>query len=123
MIYLDTHTVVWLYDDYRKISQKALKLIEDNELIISDIVKLELHYLFEIQRINTPASALLEYLNKTVGLKINSLNFGLVIEKSLNINWTRDVFDRIIVASAIVDNTILISKDTEILKHYNKAVW
>ena len=56
MIYLDTHVVVWLYAGLtEKLSQKAITLIEDNDICISPIVKLELSYLQEIERIKPSA--------------------------------------------------------------------
>jgi len=47
-IYLDTHVVVWLYSgELSLLSEKACQLIEENELLISPLVLLELQYLFE----------------------------------------------------------------------------
>ncbi|WP_230458629.1 PIN domain-containing protein [Microcystis aeruginosa] len=52
MIYLDTHIVVWLYAGLTaKLSDCAKHLINENELYISPIVRLELQYLYEIGRI------------------------------------------------------------------------
>ena len=52
MIYLDTHVVVWLYSGLTdKFSATAQELINDNETYISPIVRLELQYLFEVQRV------------------------------------------------------------------------
>jgi PIN domain nuclease of toxin-antitoxin system len=41
----------------------------------------------------------------------------------LEISWTRDPFDRIIVANASLENSILVSKDQSILGHYPFARW
>ena len=52
MIYLDTHVVVWLYSGLTdKLTDIAKSLINDNEVYISAIVRLELQYLYEIKRI------------------------------------------------------------------------
>ncbi len=52
LIYLDTHIVVWLYAGLTaKLSDCAKHLINENELYISPIVRLELQYLYEIGRI------------------------------------------------------------------------
>jgi PIN domain nuclease of toxin-antitoxin system len=54
VIYLDTHAVVWLYDDTdKKFSNKAKEEIRNNDLSISQMVRLELQYLYEIGRIKT----------------------------------------------------------------------
>lgn len=52
MIYLDTHVVVWLYCGLTdKLSDLAKSLIDDHEVYVSAIVRLELQYLYEIKRI------------------------------------------------------------------------
>jgi len=52
MIYLDTHVVVWLYaGDKKRFPAAVCKRIEDNELLISPIVLLELQYLKETGRL------------------------------------------------------------------------
>jgi PIN domain nuclease of toxin-antitoxin system len=41
----------------------------------------------------------------------------------MQITWTRDVFDRLIVANAMVNENILLSKDHKILENYTNARW
>ncbi len=124
MIYLDTHVVVWLYQKSRnEFSSETLILIDEEELLISPMVELELEYLFEIDRINTRSQIILEYLKERIGLKICDKPFQVVIQKALSMKWTRDPFDRIITAQAAVDNSILVTKDKRIQKHYPEAVW
>ncbi len=124
MIYLDTHVVVWLYQKSRnEFSSETLILIDEEELLISPMVELELEYLFEIDRINTRSQIILEYLKERIGLKICDKPFQVVIKKALSMKWTRDPFDRIITAQAAVDNSMLVTKDKRIQKHYPEAVW
>ena len=53
MIYLDTHVILWLYEGLiEKLSTHAVQLIEENDIIISPILQLELTYLHETKRIN-----------------------------------------------------------------------
>jgi len=52
VIYLDSHIVVWLYTGLtQKLSNLAKELINNNEIFISPIVRLELQYLYEIGRV------------------------------------------------------------------------
>jgi len=39
------------------------------------------------------------------------------------LSWTRDAFDRLIVAQAALDRAALVTRDRLILKHYPKALW
>ena len=107
MIYLDTHVVVWLYSGLAdKLSDVAKSLINDHELYISVIVRLELQYLYEIERITVESSTIVTDLSSRIGLTICNQDFNLIIDQALGITWTRDPFDRLIVSNAIVNNNI-----------------
>lgn len=124
MIYLDTHVVVWLYAGLtEKLSDLAQELINDQEIYISVIVRLELQYLYEIQRITDKSDLIISDLSHRIGLKLCNLNFNLIISQAFKITWTRDPFDRIITANASLNNKILITKDQNILNNYHKANW
>jgi len=46
-----------------------------------------------------------------------------IVSGTLDFSWTRDPFDRIIVANAAVNHNILVTKDQNILENYEKAIW
>ncbi|AFZ60159.1 PIN domain-containing protein [Anabaena cylindrica FACHB-243] len=124
MIYLDTHVIIWLYGDAsKKLSTLAESLISDNDICISPLVRLELKYLYEIGRLGSSPDQIIEYLVNQTDLNICQKDFYLIIEKAMSIEWTRDVFDRLIVANAMIDENILISKDHKILANYSYARW
>ena len=124
LIYLDTHVVVWLYaGEISKFSEQAKGQINSNEVIISPVVRLELQYLFEIQRIINEAKLIVSDLSDRIGLKICDKGFNNIISGALDYSWTRDPFDRIIVANANVNHNILITKDQNILNNYDRAIW
>ncbi len=124
LIYIDTHIVVWLYAGLTdNISEQVKKLINENEIYISTIVRLELQYLYEIQRITDESNTVISDLSNRLGLKVCDKNFNTIIAQALEITWTRDPFDRIIVATAAINHNILLTKDRTILKFYKKAIW
>jgi len=54
LIYLDTHIVVWLYTGLlEKFSQSIQTILNENEILISPIVRLELAYLYEIEALKS----------------------------------------------------------------------
>lgn len=121
---LDTHVVVWLCAGLlEKIPPKIQLLLNNQTLYISQLVILELEYLFEIKRISANAKKSFDYLNQKIDLKLNQDKLESIINNSLLLNWTRDPFDRLIVANAMNKNTPLVTKDRTILKHYPHAVW
>ena len=126
MIYLDTHIVVWLYDGLvDRLSMKAKTKIEKEDLKISPMVRLELSFLHEIGRIKAKPNVIIHELSKTIGLRIQGTDFSFsqIIENSLDLKWTRDPFDRLIVAEAMIDSTGLITKDNTIRNHYKFSIW
>jgi PIN domain nuclease of toxin-antitoxin system len=124
LIYLDTHAVVWLYSGLQeKFSETGKELLSQDSLTTSPIVRLELTYLYELGKINEAASTILEDLLSRMGLQVSQLSFESVVKHAEKQTWTRDPFDRIIVAQASLDNSILLSKDRLIKKHYKLTQW
>jgi len=123
-IYLDTHVVVWLFSgEVNKLSSKVLELIEECELLISPMVVLELEFLHEIGRLNYKHNEILSSLEESIGLKVCNFSFATVVKESTKQSWTRDPFDRLIVANAICNSSVLLSRDRKIRENYSKAVW
>lgn len=50
-------------------------------------------------------------------------SFPAVIERATTLSWTRDPFDRIITAHAMLDENPLVTMDEAILANYSRAVW
>lgn len=124
MIYLDTHVVAWLYaGQTKKLSKKAKKLINEDDIYISAVVRLELQYLYEIQRIADEANEIVFDLSDRIGLKICDKSFHAIVSGALDLTWTRDPFDRIIIANAGLNSNILVTKDQNILQNYAHARW
>lgn len=123
-IYLDTHVVVWLYSgDLHFFPDKACRLIEESDLLISPLVLLELQYLFEIKRITVEPTVIFDSLAESIGLEKCRASFARVITEAMRISWTRDPFDRIITATAMIHQAPLLTKDEMIRQEYGSAVW
>lgn len=124
-LYLDTHILVWLYQDgAARLTASAVRAIEDAEqLLISPMVELELIYLHEIARINCNTSDILDSLRRDIGLETCKQPFAVVVGAALTLAWTRDPFDRIIVAQAAHRESPLLTADQNIRGHYSGAVW
>lgn len=124
MLFLDTHVLVWLYAaDPAIFTTTARSAIRDEELVISPIVLLELQYLYEAGKIRTKADTIFDELHRVIGLRIIKTDQEAVVRAALRLSWTRDPFDRVIVAEALTRKAKLLSKDQKIRRHYPKAVW
>ena len=112
MIFLDTHVFVWLYAGlHEKFSAKAIELLNNNDLKISPIVMLETQYLYEIKRIQISARQLYEDLHLRLGVTIANDDFSIITQNALDFSWTRDPFDRLIVAHAMALAAPLLTAD------------
>ena len=124
MIHLDTHVVVWLYAGLLdRFPKAALVRLERSQLFISPMVILELQYLYEIERTREPATDVISDLERRISLRISTTIFSDVAREACRLDWTRDPFDRLIAAQAIVEDIPLLTADTTLLDHLKKAVW
>ena len=124
LVYLDTHVIVWLYAGLvDKLTESSKTAIDGSELFVSQMVRLELQYIYEIGRIKARADTILNSLAKTIGLKISDIAFSQIIEEALKLKWTRDVFDRLLVAEAKTLGYGLISADKNIQSNFKQTIW
>lgn len=122
--YLDTHVVVWAYaGETERFPGRVCERIEHDDLLVSPLVLLELQYLQEIGRLTVDPGLIFENLASSIGLKICELSMMRVVSEAMLQAWTRDPFDRMIVAAARARDASLISKDQHVLANYAKAFW
>ena len=125
-VYLDTNVAVWLAQgSLNRISPKAQKAIQTaTNLLLSPIVLVELEYLYEVGRILIPAIDVRVKLEHELAIHMCDLDFLTIVQMALNEKWTRDPFDRIIVAHAKSNGmSPLVSPDEEIRRRYSRTIW
>jgi PIN domain nuclease of toxin-antitoxin system len=124
IVYVDTHVLVWIGKGEREyISADALHALDDNDLLVSPAVILELEFFHEIGRLRDPAEKVISMLESQIGLHVCSLPFHEIVTHALREKWTRDPFDRLITANAKAAGAPLVTKDERIRKHYRRAIW
>ena len=123
--YLDTHVAVFLHDGLTELlSSKAKRSIEANDLLISPMVFLELDYLYRRKKTGISARALYATIHAAFGVAICPFPFPATALEALDIGWTMDPFDRLIVAHARANSeSVLITRDQLIRKNYHNALW
>jgi len=117
--------VIWLAEGNTKpLSRDAKRLIEESDLLVSPMATFEFDILYEIRRTKMPWSDVRADLEYELGLRVCDLPFPRIIEAARKEGWTRDPFDRIIVANAKANGlAYLISADEDIRKNYQRTVW
>ncbi len=124
MIRLDTHVVVWLFTgETEQLSTDAIDAIEQHQLVISPMVQLELSFLHEIGRLTIGGADMIADLERRIGLRRSDLPLDAIVDTAATLTWTRDPFDRLIVADALVAGAALVTKDRTIHDHTTIASW
>jgi PIN domain nuclease of toxin-antitoxin system len=123
--YFDTQALVWhsqgSLDD---ISPIVTRLVQHADLFFSPMVLLELEFLYEVKRNKFPARDIQRKVQYELGVRLCELPFSEIAAAALDEKWTRDPFDRLIVANAKANGFAwLISADEAIRKHYPRTVW
>jgi len=121
--HLDTHVAVWLHDaEIHRLSQKQKQCIEKCELCISEFVRLEMQYLYEIGKVTISPEQIIAHLAAHADVAFSSCSLHKIVDEAIRIRWTRDPFDRLITANAQAEKAKLITLDRYILKNYRNAV-
>jgi PIN domain nuclease of toxin-antitoxin system len=125
IVYVDTQVAVWLAEaNLVKISRQAISLMNIGDVRVSPMAVIELQYLYEIRRIIVSPSEILMKLGVEIGLTVCDHPFPIIAEIALGENWTRDPFDRIIVAHAKANGVApLLTSDEMIRNNYPNARW
>lgn len=122
--YLDTHVAVWLYTGRTNVlTQRARRALTAGGLYISPMVILEIDFMREIGRVYESGERIFRGLSKRSGLAISDTPFADVVAEASALSWTKDPFDRLIVAEAAVHDAALVTRDPDIHDHYTDAVW
>jgi PIN domain nuclease of toxin-antitoxin system len=124
VIHLDTHVAIRLHTRRAsRLSSRARQLAEREVCVISPMVVLELEMLFELGRVPAGPDTLLAELGRQIELSVSDASFAGVIDAARTFAWTRDPFDRLIVANAMLEDAQLVTADETILANFKDAVW
>lgn len=123
-VFLDTHVVVWLYEGAaERFSKRAKKVIEDSTLWVSPMSLLEIDCLHECKKISCSSHVIQKDLNDRIDLNIANDSFTEIVQEATGLRWTREPFDRLIVAHASLRQASLLTKDSLIKKLFSRCIW
>lgn len=87
------------------------------------MAELEIAYLCEIGRLKVDGKAVVASLHDQVGLLADPTPFAAVITTAHAQAWTRDPFDRVIAAQALVAGAALVTADDTIRDNVPNTIW
>ena len=123
---LDTHAIIWHFDDDSKLSQKAAEIIKNPEsiLYISSVSLWEIAIKINIGKLELDFT-----LNELLNTIRNNDFIILQIEDKYLQGLSdlpfihRDPFDRLIISTALTENLTIITADENIRKYDVPWVW
>ncbi len=87
------------------------------------MVAMELETLHAVGRLKSEPDRVLDVAERAFSVARSPAGFNDVVEAARTFAWTRDPFDRLIVANAIADGVRLLTADGNIRRHFSGAVW
>jgi PIN domain nuclease of toxin-antitoxin system len=124
IVHLDTNVLIWLYEgSVQRLGKTARRAIEKLSPVASAAAGYELEVLYELGRRASHAKKLIDALANQIGLEICNLPFRTIVDQALAECWTREPWDRLIVANAKAARAPLVTADKTILRHYSRAIW
>ncbi|OCX75567.1 hypothetical protein A6M23_02130 [Acidithiobacillus thiooxidans] len=122
--FLDTHALVWFYAGVvERFAAEIQRVLEVHDLLVSPMALLGVQHLCEKVDVMVTPDTLFAELAQTIGLAVCSIPFAMVTRSAFALSWTRDTFDRLIVARAMVYGRPLVSKDRLIAQYYPHTIW
>jgi PIN domain nuclease of toxin-antitoxin system len=106
-----------------RLPRPARALIDAHEPQVSPLVLLELEYLHEVGRARDPAAMMLSALQRSIGLQVADVALIELVQAASRLSWTRDPFDRLIAAHAIVADAPFVTADETIRANLPLATW
>ncbi|MFT3791828.1 MAG: PIN domain-containing protein [Rudaea sp.] len=118
---LDTHVAVAAFEGRGgRWSAQAARLFDSGSVLLSPAVVLELELLHEIGRIRHGGRTIARYLAEHLDIAVAGERFSEVVDHALDFGFTRDPFDRLILAHAAMLKARLLTHDG--LMHANYAL-
>jgi PIN domain nuclease of toxin-antitoxin system len=122
--FLDTHAAIFLWEGKVELfGAGSREILERSVLRISPMVRLEMQFLKEVGKLKVDPDQILGALGSDLGVTATSDPLDALVPLAMPLSWTRDPFDRMIVATAMLHQAPLITRDGRIHDYFPGAVW
>jgi PIN domain nuclease of toxin-antitoxin system len=122
--FLDTHAAIFLWEGRSEVFGAGSRgLLEQAALLISPMVRLELQFLHEVGRLRVEPDQILGSLGSDFGVTVTADPLDALVPFAMPLAWTRDPFDRMLVATAMLHQAPLVTRDARIHENFPGAIW
>jgi PIN domain nuclease of toxin-antitoxin system len=123
----DTHSLVWYFTDDLRLSRRALKSFEstvkEGQIIVPTLVLAEIMFIAQKGRVNLSFTETIARIEAMDNFEIAPLDLE-VLRMADSIETPLEMHDKLIVATALCYDSILITRDEQIAKSKTvKTVW
>ncbi|MDO8570971.1 MAG: PIN domain-containing protein [Candidatus Daviesbacteria bacterium] len=129
MLYVaDTHSLIWFLTNDPKLGNNALGIFQkadkgEDVIIIPTIVLAEVSYISEKKKANIRFKEVIDKLKNSLNYVPYNLDLN-IIQKTQDLIRIPELHDRIIIATAILVNAKILTKDDAIRKSgYIETIW
>ncbi len=123
---LDTHTLIWFIEGDGKLHQNLKSAIEnpENQIFVSIVTFWEIAIKQSLNKLELNNS-IEDYINKVTenNIAIVSVSFEHILKLTTLPFYHRDPFDRMLIVQAIIENMVVISKDTHFADYEVTILW
>ena len=125
---LDTHALIWFLTSDNKLGNKALELLRRADtgketIIIPTVVLAEVLYICEKNKVAIKFKEIFEKINEKDNYIVYDLNLEVIL-KLEELSKIHELHDRIILATAVLSDSKIITRDGPIKEsNYAEVVW
>lgn len=120
-VLLDTHFLIWTLLGSKRLARFPW-LGDLQPWGISPVSLLEIQFLAEVGRLEADTAQLLQLLNGDRRFVIDEPPLLALSQRALDLSWTRDPFDRLLVAHSSLRRAPLATLDERIRKHHRSVL-
>lgn len=120
-ILLDTHFLIWLVLDLPRIDEFPW-LERYRPWGVSPVSFLEIQFLAEVGRLEVRHPDFMEAVGRDPRFVVDEVPLVALVEKAIPLRWTRDPFDRLLVAHSGARRVPLCTVDRKIRSEHRRLV-
>ena len=120
-VLIDTHILLWILSGSKRLKEVPW-LKKYPYWTLSPVSLLEVQYLVEVGRVSLDFPSILQKLREDFRFKIDDVSLEEICLAALNISWTRDPFDRLLVAHSQVRSLPFGTRDALIREKYSAVL-
>ena len=118
---LDTHFLIWIVTNTRRLKRYPW-LQRYVPWGVSPVSFLEIQFLAESGRLKSHSKEFIETMKSDPRFVVDDVFVSAIVQKALDLSWTRDPFDRLLAAHSLVRHVPLCTTDSDIQEHHKLIV-